>query len=92
LTVSRSFVVPDVDREWDDGVVIEPARFVVDGESFDVVRDGSSTHLTWVSGPNASYGFSVGGSGATRLSDAEIGSAIRSFLSEIDPRTGYLAD
>lgn len=70
----------------------ETLRVVVDGESFDVVREGTSTHLTWVSGPNASYGFSVGGTGARGLSDEQVRSSIRAFLSEIDPRTGYLAD
>ena len=69
----------------------EPVRVVVDGESFDVVRDGNSIHHTWVSGPNAGYGFSVGSSGAIELTDEEVRSAIRAFLSEIDPRTGYLA-
>lgn len=70
----------------------EPVRFVVDGEQFDVVRDGSSIHHTWVSGPNASYGFSVGGSSAVARTDEEIRSEIRAFLSGIDPGTGYLAE
>lgn len=64
----------------------------MDGESFDVIRDGSSIHHTWVSGPNAGYGFSVGGPSASEFTDAEIRSAIRASLSEIDPRTGYLAE
>jgi hypothetical protein len=72
--------------------VTEPVRVVVDGESFDVVRDGNSIHHTWVSGPNADYGFSVGSSGAMELTDDEVRSTIRAFLSEIDPRTGYLAE
>ena len=70
----------------------EPVRVVVDGESFDVVRDGNSIHHTWVSGPNADYGFSVGSPAAMELTDDEVRSAIRAFLSEIDPRTGYLAE
>jgi len=66
---------------------------IVDDESFDVVRDDSAIHLTWVSGPNARYGFSVGASsGAIALTDKEVRAAIRAFLSEIDPRTGYLAE
>ncbi|MGC5172107.1 hypothetical protein ACLQ2Q_15805 [Microbacterium sp. DT81.1] len=69
----------------------EAAQFVVDGEEFDVVSDGGSIHHTWVKGPNAKYGFSIGGSGAGRTDD-EIRSAIRAFLSEIEPRTGCLAD
>ena len=70
----------------------EQVRVVVDGESFDVARDGSTIHFTWVSGPNADYGFSVGGLGAVALAGEEIRSAIGAFLSEIDPRTGYLAE
>lgn len=84
--------MPDVVHRVRPWVVTEPARFVVGDESFDVVRDGSTIHLTWVSGPNPSYGFSVGGSGAIALTDGELRSAIRAFLSEIDPRTGYLAE
>ena len=72
--------------------MIEPVRVVVDGEEFDVVRDGSSIHHTWVSGPNAGYGFSIGGSGAATRTDSEVRSEIRAFLSGIDPRTGYLAE
>ena len=68
----------------------EPVRFVVDGEEFDVVRDGSSIHHTWVSGSNANYGFSVGGFNAAARTDDEVRSEIRAFLSPIDPRTGYL--
>lgn len=70
----------------------EPVRFVVDGEEFDVMRDGSSIHHTWVSGPNESYGFSIGGSSALARTDDEIRSEIRAFLSDIDPATGYLAE
>ncbi|HBR88790.1 hypothetical protein [Microbacterium sp.] len=72
--------------------MIEPVRVVVDGESFNVVRDGNSIHHVWVSGPNAGYGFSVGSSGAIELTDEDVRSAIRAFLSEVDPRTGYLAE
>lgn len=56
------------------------------------MRDDNSIHHTWVSGPNASYGFSIGGSSATAFTDEQIRSEIRAFLSEIDPRTGYLAE
>lgn len=70
----------------------ETVRFVVNGEEFDVVRDGRSIHHTWVNGPNVGYGFSVGGSGAAERTDDEVRSEIRAFLSGIDPRTGYLAE
>lgn len=67
-------------------------RFVVDGEEFDVVRDGNSIHHTWVSGPNVGYGFSIGGSGAAARTDDEVCSEIRAFLFGIDSRTGYVAE
>lgn len=70
----------------------QAVRVVVDGESFDVLRQNSSIHLTWISGPTASYGFSVGGSCPTSFTDEELHSAIRAFLSGIDPHTGYLAE
>ena len=73
-------------------MVNEPVRYVVDGEEFDVVVDGASIHHTWVSGPNAGYGFSVGGSAATPFTVDEVHAQIRAFLSEIDPRTGYLTE
>lgn len=79
-------------REWNHGVVIEAVRFIVDGEVFDVVKDGGTIHHTWVSGPNPDYGFSVGGSGAEALTDEQVRAEIRGFLSEIDPRTGYLVE
>ena len=70
--------------------MVEPVRVVVDGEAFDVLRDGSSIHFTWVSGPNTSYGFSLGG--ASAFTDEDVRSAIRGFLAEVDPKTGYLAE
>ncbi|MGX5773119.1 hypothetical protein ACWKWN_20475 [Microbacterium trichothecenolyticum] len=38
----------------------EAVRLVVDGEEFEVIRDGSSIHHTWVSGPNPGYDDGVG--------------------------------
>lgn len=71
---------------------MDPVRVVVDGETFDVLRCGGSIRFAWVSGPNANYGFSVGGPGAVEFTDEEVRSAIRGFLSEIDPHTGHLAE
>ncbi|MEX2290664.1 MAG: hypothetical protein WD794_10095 [Mycobacteriales bacterium] len=63
----------------------------VDGEVF-AVRDGGDggTHYHWVSGPNRHYGF--GSSGAPDLPVEEHRKAIRTFLSMIDPKTGYIAE
>jgi len=72
--------------------VTEAVRFVVDGEEFDVLRDGRSIHYTWVSGPNPGYGFSIGGLGAEALTGEQVRSEIRAFLSDIHPRTGFLVE
>lgn len=66
-------------------------RVVVDGETFDVDKDGGANHLTWVSGPNAGYGFTLGRSDGSSLTEDEARNAIRGFLASIDPETGYVA-
>ncbi len=45
------------------------------------------THYTWLNGPNPGYGFSVS---PTADDNEEHQANIRSFLSMIDPRTGYI--
>lgn len=67
-------------------------RVVVDGETFDVDKDGGANHLTWVSGPNAGYGFTLGRSDGASLTEDEARAAIRGFLASIDPATGYVAE
>lgn len=63
----------------------------VDGETFAVRRglDGG-THYDWLSGPNPSYGFAS--SGGTGCDEEWHRASIRSFLSMIDPSTGYIAE
>lgn len=66
-------------------------RTVVDGETFEV-STGEGTHsLTWVSGPNPGYGFTTVRSDGAELTPEQLEAAIRDFLSNIDPATGYLA-
>ncbi|MBL8931230.1 MAG: hypothetical protein JNL54_14015 [Kineosporiaceae bacterium] len=61
-----------------------------DGEIFEVRPDEfGGAHYTWRSGPNPGYGFSTSPSS----DDVEQHQTnIRSFLSMIDPRTGYIED
>lgn len=75
--------------------VPEPVLLNVDDETFRARADPDQPgawHLDWVSGPNDGYGFT------TRRSDSGWGTQedwedqIRSFLHEIDPETGYLAE
>jgi hypothetical protein len=71
-----------------------PIELVVDGEKFLVTRraDSSGTYdFAWISHP-ASYGFSIGTNADWHPDRAELVKQIRSFLTDIDPKTGYLRD
>lgn len=61
-----------------------------DGEIFALRPDElGGTHYTWLSGPNPGFGFSM----SPTASDIEQHlTNIRSFLSMIDPRTGYIEE
>lgn len=74
------------------GSMVKLFRIVVDGETFDVDKQGSSNHLSWISGPNAGYGFAVGRSDGAALTQDQAGAEVRRFLAAIDPATGYLAE
>ena len=66
---------------------------VVDGEHFDVSeRDGEPGvfDFRWTSGPNEGYGFGSARHGGGGMTDAELEGAIRNFLSQVDPTTGYI--
>ena len=66
------------------------SRLEVDGEAFELRSDGfGETHYDWISGPNPGYGFSTSPSpGSYEQHQANI----RTFLSMIDPTTGYIED
>ncbi|WP_314424281.1 hypothetical protein [uncultured Microbacterium sp.] len=64
----------------------------VDGETFDVDRDGDSIQYSWVSGPRPGYGFAAGRSDGAAPTDDEAVAFIRGFLASIDPATGYVAE
>jgi hypothetical protein len=70
-----------------------PVRVEVDGEVFEVVvrSDGSGHYdFTWMSGPNPGYGFTSKPSGGSAMTPADLEQSIRSFLTQIDPTTGYI--
>jgi hypothetical protein len=70
-----------------------PTRVEVDGHVFDVAASRNRPgqyHFDWVSGPNSGYGFSVGTSDGREMNNAETEAAIRGFLAQVDPKTGYL--
>jgi hypothetical protein len=72
----------------------DPVELVVDGETFVVTRRAGSPgtyDFDWTSHP-ASYGFTIGANAEWRPDEAELTAEIRSFLSEVDPETGFLPD
>lgn len=63
----------------------------VDGERFAVtVGAGGDNGYTWLTGPNPGYGFGESGPPDRPLEDHV--RAIRDFLAQVDPDTGYLSD
>ena len=61
----------------------------VDGEVFEVVHSptrGSS--YAWLTGPHTGYGFGSSGPMPPTLDDHR--AAIRNFLEQIDPETGFI--
>lgn len=68
-------------------------QVVVHGEQFDVsARAGEpGVHdFRWTSGPNEGYGFTSAGHGGDGMTDGELADAVRNFLSQVDPTTGYI--
>jgi hypothetical protein len=66
---------------------------VVDGEHFDVMERAGEPgvyELRWISGPNEGYGFATSTYSGEEQTDAELEDAIRDFLSQVDPATGYV--
>lgn len=71
----------------------EMRHFVVDGEHFDVRERPSEPgvyDIAWTSGPNEGYGFASVSYDGQPQSDVELEEAIRSFLRQVDPNTGYI--
>ncbi|WAZ26050.1 hypothetical protein STRCI_007592 [Streptomyces cinnabarinus] len=71
----------------------ERSRITVDGEEFEVEQppDSPGTYqLTWVSGPDPQYGFGFRTHPPEPVGRAELEEAVRDFLSQIDPATGYI--
>ncbi|ROS30663.1 HAD family phosphatase [Cellulomonas sp. PhB150] len=71
------------------GVAI-PRHVTVDGERFAVRPHGSGLALTWLSGPDPTYGFAIGSNDGSPIPEDVLAASIRSFLADIDPATGYL--
>lgn len=79
----------------EDGPVHDTQHVEVDGQVFRVTgrRDEPGQYdYEWVNGPNPDYGFSVGASDNRPFTTVEHEEAIRDFLAQVDPRTGYIED
>ncbi|KOG37289.1 hypothetical protein AQJ84_24300 [Streptomyces resistomycificus] len=71
----------------------EPLRMSVDGEEFEVRQPDDSPgtyHFTWLTGPDPQYGFMSASHPPTQAGRADLEEAIRDFLSQVDPDTGYI--
>lgn len=77
----------------DDPAGGDGIRVTVDGNVFDIValpgRPGEYNYR-WVSGPIPDYGFSSASSNKRRLEMLDHVNAIRNFLTQINPKTGYI--
>ncbi|MGC4964092.1 hypothetical protein [Gordonia sp. DT101] len=91
----------------DDDIPELPITLTVDGEVFELKDgEGSQYAYTWLTGPNEGYGYSESVHHASldpdvplpddlpesRLTLKQHIDSIRSFLSMIDPNTGYIED
>ena len=91
----RRIVVPwsPLPKPPDESTVGPAVRVTVDGEDFEVRaspgRPGAY-HYEWISGPNPGYGFSSARSDAQPSTMEEHEGAIRNFLAQVDPETGYI--
>lgn len=64
-----------------------------DGELFAITCGAAGNYnYDWISGPNANYGFSVSAHDYQLLETKDHLANIRTFLGQIDARTGYIED
>ena len=71
----------------------EPWRMSVDGEVFEVSRPDDSPgsyNFTWLTGPDPQYGFGFRTHPPVRVGRADLEEAVRNFLAQVDPDTGYI--
>lgn len=69
----------------------EAWQLVVDADRFSVVVPEQGVyHLTWETGPNPDYGFSISTSDSSPLSAERLEEEARGFLRQVDPRTGFI--
>lgn len=72
----------------------DPVMLTVDGQDFRVRERADETgtyDFDWLSGPH-DYGFGISVPAGSSMTLPEMEDAIRTFLAQIDPNTGYLQD
>ncbi|MFR9806434.1 hypothetical protein ACL02T_29720 [Pseudonocardia sp. RS010] len=79
-----------------EGVGLEegPTVVVVDGQEFIVQQrsmEQGTYDFNWTTGPNPNYGFSSSGWNR-RITLEDATRAIRDFLRQVNPQTGYIED
>ena len=68
-----------------------PTRVTVDGELWEVKKSSGQYHFAWLTGIAKGYGFTTLFSDPNMiLSPQVIESAIREFMSNVNPENGYL--
>ncbi|MGN8244931.1 hypothetical protein ACTHAM_002042 [Cellulomonas soli] len=69
----------------------ETWQLVVDAERFSVVAHAAGAyHLTWETGPNPGYGFSIATNDRSPLSRERLEEEARGFLRQVDAETGHI--
>ncbi len=72
----------------------DPVMMTVDGQRFRVrvrAEQPGAYDFDWLNGPHE-YGFGISRGDRSAMSLSEMEDAIRDFLAQIDPTTGYLED
>jgi hypothetical protein len=72
----------------------DPVMMKVDGQDFRIrarEEEPGEYDFDWLSGPHE-YGFGISRSDGSAMSLPEMEDAIRDFLAQIDPATGYIED
>ena len=68
-------------------------NLTVDGHDWLVEQQSDvpgTYHFAWLTGPNPGYGFTLGTSNGSAITEADMRRSIANFLADINPETGYL--
>lgn len=77
----------------DEPALSAPVHLTVDDEAFEITTSPElpgTYHYAWTTGPNPDYGFTSSRSDGQPSGTEEHETAIRNFLAQVDPTTGYI--